>query len=233
MTGIRSIIRKCYLRIKAKYSHIELGLKCDHIWYGNAYGGFYAAPDLINEKSVVYSFGIGEDISFDKALTKDHNCHIFCFDPTPKSINWIKRQELNDNFHFYEYGLYHRNEFIDFYLPQNADHVSGSAIAHKNVDVNKKVKVEMKSLSRIMNELGHKHIDVLKMDIESSEYDVIENILDEKISVTQILIEFHGRFFKNGTAKTRQAIDKLKKNGYKIFGISDSLEEISFIKLNS
>ncbi|HBG87135.1 MAG TPA: FkbM family methyltransferase, partial [Marinilabiliaceae bacterium] len=74
---------------------------------------------------------------------------------------------------------------------------------------------------------------MFKMDIESSEYDVIENILDEKISVTQILIEFHGRFFKNGTAKTRQAIDKLKKNGYKIFGISDSLEEISFIKLNS
>ena len=28
-----------------------------------------------------------------------------------------------------------------------------------------------------MNELGHKLIDVLKMDIEGSEYDVIENIL--------------------------------------------------------
>ncbi len=49
----------------------------------------------------------------------------------------------------------------------------------------------MKSIENIMKELGHKHIDVLKMDIESAEYDVIENILNAKISITQILIEFH------------------------------------------
>jgi FkbM family methyltransferase len=41
----------------------------------------------------------------------------------------------------------------------------------------------MKTLKDIMNELGHEHIDVLKMDIEGSEYDVLENILNENISV--------------------------------------------------
>ena len=38
----------------------------------------------------------------------------------------------------------------------------------------------MKSLADIANELGHSHIDVLKMDIEGSEYEVIENILESE-----------------------------------------------------
>ena len=94
----------------------------------------------------------------------------------------------------------------------------------------KKISVEMKSLGNIMNEMGHKHIDVLKMDIEGSEYDVIEDILNAKMSINQILIEFHDRFFENGNLKSKQAIEKLKLNGYEIFAISDSFEEISFIK---
>ncbi|MBS1589418.1 MAG: FkbM family methyltransferase [Bacteroidetes bacterium] len=88
----------------------------------------------------------------------------------------------------------------------------------------------MKSLKTIMQELGHTHIDVLKIDIEGSEYDVIDNILDEKLSVTQILIEFHDRFFTNGTLKTKATIVNLRDSGYEIFVISNSLEEISFIK---
>ena len=80
-----------------------------------------------------------------------------------------------------------------------------------------------------MTDLGHKHIDVLKMDIEGSEYDVIENILNTNISINQILIEFHGRFYDNGILKTKECISKLSKNGFEIFAISDSFEEISFM----
>ena len=87
----------------------------------------------------------------------------------------------------------------------------------------------MKTLKDIMNELGHKHIDILKLDIEGSEYDVIENILNDNISITQITIEFHDRFMENGSLKSKQSIDKLKSHGYEIFAISDSFEEISFI----
>ncbi len=226
---VKSIIKRIIKKVKRNLSHLKVGIKCNKVWYGNSYGGFYVCPDLLNDKSVVYSFGIGEDMSFDNAITMNHNCHVFCFDPTPKSINWYKTQKTNPKFHFYEYGISKQNEFVEFYLPKNPEHVSGSIINQINVDNNNNVRVEMKSLGNIMNELGHEHIDILKMDIEGAEYDVIENILESKLSITQIVIEFHDRFFDNGVLRTKQAIEKLKNNGYKIFAISASLEEISFI----
>jgi FkbM family methyltransferase len=199
------------------------------VWYGNKYGGFYIHPNIINSNSVVYSFGIGEDISFDEDVMRIHNCNVYGFDPTPKSINWINSKKRIDKFKFFNCGIDTKDGFVDFFLPKNSGHVSGSVVSQKNVSTLNKLSVEMKSLTKIMDELGHQHIDVLKMDIEGSEYDVIENILNSKISITQFLIEFHDRFFPNGKAKTKQIIGMFKRHGYEIFAISDSFEEVSFI----
>jgi hypothetical protein len=87
----------------------------------------------------------------------------------------------------------------------------------------------MKSFRDIINQLGHKHIDILKIDIEGAEYDVIEDILNAKISINQILIEFHDRYVENGIMKTRQTVENLKNKGFIIFAVSDTYEEVSFI----
>lgn len=230
---IKSKIKQFTSKITGKHGHLKKGVICNYTWYGNTYGGFYLCPEILDENSIVYSFGIGEDISFDNAVNNNIGCHVFGFDPTPKSIKWIKTQRIHEKFHFYEFGISNKSGFVDFFLPNNPNHISGSTITQKNVDVMKKISVEMKTINDIMYELGHNHIDVLKMDIEGSEYAVIDNILDSKISITQILIEFHDRFFEKGNLKSKEAIEKLKLNGYEIFAISDSFEEISFIKKTS
>jgi hypothetical protein len=87
----------------------------------------------------------------------------------------------------------------------------------------------MRSLADIVHELGHKRIDVLKMDIEGAEYQTIESILASKIEIDQVLVEFHERFFPDGREKTMNILAMLEKGGFQIFGVSDSFEEISFI----
>ena len=62
----------------------------------------------------------------------------------------------------------------------------------------------------------------LKMDIEGAKYRVIEDIVKTGIYPQQLLIEFHHRFKNMGIFKTVNAIDLLRKNGYKIFNISES-----------
>ncbi|MBS1589419.1 MAG: helix-turn-helix domain-containing protein [Bacteroidetes bacterium] len=61
-----------------------------------------------------------------EALKNAGHSQLFCFGPTPKSINWFKSQEKNENIHFYEYGISNTNEaeFMNFYLPLNSNHVS-------------------------------------------------------------------------------------------------------------
>ena len=68
------------------------------------------------------------------------------------------------------------------------------------------------------------------MDIEGAEYNVIENILSSKLQINQILIEFHDRFVAGGYKNSQKTVASLNNAGYKIFGVSKSFEEVSFIK---
>jgi FkbM family methyltransferase len=208
-------------------------LSCRHEWYGDGYGGFYVHPDNLNSDSIVYSFGIGEDVSFDLSVIQRHHCRVFGFDPTPKSIQWVTGQQLPPQFTFLQYGIHSRTGFVNFNLPKNEVHVSGSILNHKKVDKDRVVLVPMKSFEDINTELGHSHLDLLKMDIEGSEYDVIAHVLSAPVEIDQILIELHERFFIDGKDRTRRLLKCLRDNGYAIFAVSDSMEEVSFIRKES
>lgn len=202
-------------------------------WFGGKYGGFYVHPGKLNENSIIYSVGIGEDISFDLDIISKFNCKVFAFDPTPKSITWVKDNVLvsNKNFIFQEYGISAKSGFFDFYLPKNANHVSGSIVKNSNVDISNSIKLEFRTISQVIEELEHNHIDLLKIDIEGEEYEVLKSILIENIDIKQIVVEFHPNLIKKGIAKTKNMIKTLNKSGYKCFGVSSSYSEFSFIKV--
>lgn len=229
MEALRLRLKMFYLKSLGKVGHFSKTINCDHVWYGGKHAGFYVAPQLLNEGSIVYSFGIGENISFDKTLIENHQSSVFAFDPTPKSLNWIQNQELPPNFHYFDYGIANTTGSVDFFLPKNPNHVSGSLIVQPRVNEKEQVSVKMKTFQDITTALGHSHIDVLKMDIEGAEYEVIPDILRTNVSIDQILIEFHDRLFNDGATKSKQAVQLLLDCGYQIFGVSDNFEEISFI----
>lgn len=191
------------------------------------YGSWFISPQNINSESIVYSFGIGEDISFDLDLISKYKCKIFAFDPTPKSINWLKKQNLPENFQYFKYGLAAQNGFINLFPPKNPNHVSHSVISKDKSST--PIKARVKDLLTIMQNFGHHKINILKMDIEGSEYEVIDYITKNNIEIDQLLIEFHHRFTGISVNKTRETIQKLNSIGYKIFAISSSREEYSFI----
>lgn len=212
-----------------KIQHLEKTIRSKYKWYGTSYGGFNIMPQLLNETSIVYSFGMGKDISFDRKVMKNHHCKVYGFDPTPVSINWIKEQKIPELFYFYDYGISTKNEMKEFYIPVNPKYVSGSLIKD-NVTIDAvKINVLMKSFDQITTEMGHRHVDVLKMDIEGSEYDVLANILESSVTVDQILVEFHDRLFEGHEYKSKNIVEQMKRKGYEIFAASMSYEEISFV----
>ena len=203
-------------------------IDCSNERLGTEYGGWVICPDKISEGSIVYSFGVGEDISFDIDIIKKYSVNVFAFDPTPKSIIWIMSQQLPNKFKFYDYGIANNDKTVTFYPPQNPEHVSHTILKRKET-AEKAIKIPVKRVSNIMKELGHSHIDILKMYIEGAEYTVINDMLRSGIKPTQLLVEFHHRFNNVSVRKTLSAIKQCNRHGYKIFSILPGCEEYSFL----
>jgi len=202
-------------------------------WFGITHAGFYVCTENLNENSIVYSFGVGDNIAFDEDLINRFHCNVYGFDPTPKSVEYIKKKKPQRWFKFFEYGISYFDGIIKFYLPKNPDHVSCATFNRWGYDEakNRPIEVPVKKLSTISKELGHSKINVLKFDIEGSEYDILDDVLSSDLEIDQILIEFHHRFKAIGIDKTKTAIRGLNHAGYKIAAISDTMEEYTFVKV--
>jgi FkbM family methyltransferase len=173
--------------------------------------------------AIVYSFGVGKDIRFERdLLTRFPSSQVFAFDPTPIAIRWLKGQQLPPNFSFREWGIADTDGTARFSLPEG-HHVS-FVMGEGDVEA------PVRKLSTIMNDLGHDRIDILKMDIEGAEYAVLEDILKNRPKIGQILIEFHHRMSGHTLQQTERAIEILRKAGYGIFDISPRGTEYGFIK---
>jgi len=91
---------------------------------GTSYGGWWYNPELIDSKSIVYSFGVGEDISFDVGLIEKHGSKVHCFDPTPKAVAYMKAGKLPDKLMFYEFGCADHDGKAVFTAPANPKYAS-------------------------------------------------------------------------------------------------------------
>ena len=195
--------------------------------HGKGTEGYYISPDKITRASVVYSFGVGHDISFDLSLIRKFGLQVYAFDPTPNVAEWIRKQNLPEQFHFFDYGIANCDGVMKLFprKPKGACWTLSGEVTASNA-----VEVKVYRLKTILNMLGHQKIDILKMDIEGAEYAVIDDLVASGITTEQILVEFHHRFKNIGKRKTARAIKLLNGKDFRIFDISLHGEEYSFIR---
>jgi FkbM family methyltransferase len=195
---------------------------------GTEYGGWTICPSGLGASSIVYSVGIGRDISFDLGVIEAYGLSVYAFDPTPASIAWLKGQELPGKFRWQELGLAGRDGVAVLFPPENPEYISHTMMA-QSARAGQGFPVQIRRLSTIMSDLRHAELDVLKMDIEGSEYEVLDDILASGVHVRQILVEFHHRFAGIGIEQTRRAVGRLNDAGYRIFSAADNGQEYGFI----
>lgn len=221
-------IRRIFRIIIGKEYFTLTDCKLGYENFGSEFGGWDIVVDDINKDSVVLSFGLGEDISFDTELIERFNLKVHGFDPTPKSIDWIESQDLSNNFILHKTGLADFNGTIDFNPPDDPSHVSHT-ILERSTTNSFSIKAPVKNISTIVSELGLDEIDIIKMDIEGAEYSVITDFVSTNVRPKQLLIEFHHRFPGVGVSKTADAVNEIRAMGYRLFCISPRGEEYSFI----
>jgi FkbM family methyltransferase len=200
----------------------DIVLPCETI--GSAYGSHTILSGKINRHSVVYSFGIGNDVTFDLGLIERFDCRVHGFDPTPRSTAWVTQNVTEPLFVFHQYGIGECDADVAFEQPEKDDHFSFS----KAADANRGNTFPVRRLSTIKTELGHSHIDILKLDVEGFEYAVLKDIVACGIFPSVIAVEFHHRMHGIPNSETITAVNNLRAAGYQLFFVSETGREYSF-----
>ena len=82
---------------------------------------------------------------------------------------------------------------VAFNPPEDPAHVSYTVLYRPSTR-DRAIHIPVQRLQTIINNLGHTHIDIHKMDIESAEHAVIDDLLTSHVRARQILVECHHRF---------------------------------------
>jgi FkbM family methyltransferase len=195
---------------------------------GSSYGSHTIVRDSLDARSVVYSFGVGEDASFDLGLIEQYGCRVHAFDPTERSIAWARANVDHLLWKLHPIGIAASDGEAEFTSPENKTHVSFFRAGDDAARGEGAVRLTVRSLPTIMRELSHDRIDLLKMDIEGFEYEVLQSMIDSAVRPAQIAVEFHHRMYGYAPAATNEAVMALRQNGYHLFHVSDTGREYSF-----
>jgi FkbM family methyltransferase len=196
---------------------------------GTSYGGWTYNATGLNADSIVYSVGIGEDTSWDLGMHRTHGLHIWGFDPTPRAAKHVALHMQGGWFHFTNEGLSTKRGDVTFTLPQNPQHVSMREGVHRSVS-NRTARARVDTLSNWMQRHGHTRLDILKMDIEGSEYNVLDDWVARRyFPFSQLLVEFHHRFDSHrGKNRHRRVLAGLHANGFEVLVANTNEQEVTF-----
>ena len=131
---------------------------------------------------IVHSFGSFGMVQFEEAISIKHpGCVIHTFDPTLDRLKlWL------GTFHVGKYQFPAAVNYHYIGIGDNPGTFSGNT-GSRSVDF------QIDSLSNIMERLGHPYVDVLKMDVEGSEWSTVDALMrgNTLSRVGHILMEIH------------------------------------------
>lgn len=128
-------------------------------------------------------------------------CEIHFYECNPNHFETLKNIKLeNHTIYVYPYAIWNKNEIKKFYLSEDRWGDLGCTLKpekKEKLNLDTPINVECKSIIDIIDEFNDDDYIVLKLDIEGSEYEVLEELLvTNKINkINELFVEFHDSFF--------------------------------------
>ena len=191
---------------------------------GTIYGGYVVPEEEIKAGDVFYCLGAGEDISFELLAAARYHVEVHIFDPTPRARTFVEQQlarlrtdqpELASRCHFHALGVWSEDCEMKFFAPKDPTHVSHSILNMQHTE--DYFLAQCRTPRTIMEQLGHKKIDLLKLNIEGAEYAVMDSIFASGTTPRVVCINFdelHTQIDSAAHERLHSLIDRFLSAGY-------------------
>ena len=164
----------------------------------------------LNEDSLVFDGG-GFEGMFAENIYNKYKCNIFIFEPIKKYYEEIVMKfKGNKKIKVFNFGLSNINDNVKIYHDGDATTIHKENASFELIDI--------RDINEFMVENKINNVDLLKLNIEGSEYDVLTKLINEdKLGVVKnIQVQFHS-FIDNAIEKRsyiRENLNKTHKETY-------------------
>ncbi len=207
---VRSALRRRHFQWRLARLPIESGPPIVEL--GTAYGGWKIPDDVLSAGQICYCVGAGGDISFDLELIHRYGAVVRAVDPVEvyerqalasaagEPLFSFRRAALSTSDGPLRMQTHHQSE---------TDSLSGAGL----YDTDSWVEVPGITLHSLMHEFGDKRIDLLKIDVEGSEYELVATLDLKALGVKIFCVQLH----HNGTVREALSlIEGVRQQGFRL-----------------
>jgi FkbM family methyltransferase len=213
--------------------------------FGSHHGLKFLCSNNLDDRTTFISCGVGEDISFEIELLTKYKMNVILVDPTPRSIIHYEavcarlgqRNKIAysldgcqdplsydlsaisiSQLKLVKKAIWNLSTILKFYPPSNETHVSYSLGNIQRSDLRgfKPIEVESTTLENLCQDNSISNLDILKLDIEGSALEVIEDAFSSGIFPNQILVEIEeiSKYSRHNLKRLRSLFKTMSKNNY-------------------
>ena len=207
---IRNAVRRRWFERRLARVQVEPREPLVHL--GTDYGGWFVPDGLIGPDWLCYSIGAGGDISFDLELIRRYGCRVRMFEPSPAFAADLHAQAAAEpRLTFHPWAIAPSDGELRMWRAE--DPRSGALSAANLQNADDSLVLPAKSLATTMAELGDHRVDLLKADVEGSEYDLLPTLDLATMGVRVLCVELH---HTGSVRQARAAIDRLGAAGFRL-----------------
>lgn len=198
---------------------------------GSPYGGWVFVDDPSLYGTSFLSLGAGEDISWDIEFAQAYDAPGLLADPTPRAESHFQQvlerlghsrtrgwsltgkqppdsYDLSNLRHnqlaYVPLALAAHSGSAYFFPPTNPDHVSHTLLANTGKHGRRKIAVQTRSPEDLLASAQWSEIRLVKLDIEGAEVEVLPGLIENALSLKQVLVEFD--FLRFGGSSAAESV---------------------------
>lgn len=194
---------------------LRVGDRPDAERLGNGHCSWLLPASLLSERSICWCAGVGEEMSFDLALIERFGCRVWGLDPTPRALRHAELHAAHEpRFQILPVGLWSEDTTLRFFPPKDPSNVSHSIVNLQQTEGG--FDAQCRSAASLSKELGHDHIDLLKLNVEGAEYEILDSLRRDGIRPRTLCVVFD----QPGPLRRMLAASRaLIRDGYTLIGI--------------
>lgn len=188
-------------------------------------------PRTLNKYSTVVDLGAHKG-DFSRFISTEYQCSVLGVEANPTLYDALPKLP---SVRFLNVAIYKDDRSVVFNLSDNQE---ASSVFEENAELTgplSKITVAGRTLDSLLKNNGIKTVDLLKVDIESAEFQMLELTPDDLLSqISQITVEFHispaaGEF---STERFHAICSRLRRLGFLDLAMDRDFTDVLFLNTN-